>query len=331
MEQFSETEFVVMDDRRAFVAAAAAVARADEAMINVARMTADAEASATPAGVPWYRRRTIRDEAVAIAGLEGHAIRNESLCRRIGNRDTSNLDRATKLAADIHEAILLVDAWCQQPPGLEEILKLFSVSDESTGRVMRPDLVWTLEDDATWLVRECEVAAETPEPWIAIDVIRRIWSSGRFQSTARRMAMLCAPWILARGFECDLPVHGLAQQIRKDIDGFRDAAKSSDSWALLAAQAVAEAGRSSHRRIGDAAAERRTLLAICPPERSSSSITTAVEFMIGQPIFTVKSFCESLGVTPRGAKVVLDKLEDAGLLEVEGGSRNRNYVCRRAI
>lgn len=331
MEQFSETEFVVMDDRRAFVAAAAAVARADEAMINVAKMTADAEASATPAGVPWYRRRTIRDEAAAIAGLEGHAIRNESLCRRIGNRDTSNLDRATKLAADIHEAILLVDAWPQKPPGLEEILKLFSVSDESTGRVMRPDLVWTLEDDATWLVRECEVAAETPEPWIAIDVIRRIWNSGRFQSTARRMAMLCAPWILARGFGCDLPVHGLAQQIRKDVDGFRDAAKSSDSWALAAAQAVAEAGRSSHRRIGDAAAERRTLLAICPPERSSSSITPAVEFMIGQPIFTVKSFCENLGVTPRGAKVVLDKLEDAGLLEVEGGSRNRNYVCRRAI
>jgi hypothetical protein len=330
MELFAEPELVVMDDRRAFVAAVSAVARADEAMIHVARATSE-DAQIGQAVVPWYRRRTIRDEAAAIAGLEGHAIRNESLCRRIGNRDTSSLDRATKLAADLHDALLLVDAWSQQPPSLEDILKLFSTSDESTGRVMRPDLVWTLEDDATWLVRECEVAAETPEPWIAIDVIRRIWNSGRFQSTARRMAMLCAPWILARGFGCDLPVHGLSQQIRKDVDGFRDAAKSSDAWALAAAQAVAEAGRANHRRIGDAAAERRTLLAICPPERSSSSITQAVEFMIGQPIFTVKSFCESLGVTPRGAKVVLDKLEDAGLLEVEGGSRNRNYVCRRAI
>jgi hypothetical protein len=330
MDQFAETELVVMDDRRAFVAAASAVSRADEAMIQVARSTSKAEAQPR-SSVPWYRRRTIRDEAAAIAGLEGHAIRNESLCRRVGNRDTSSLDRATKLAADIHDALLLVDAWPLQPPGLEDILKLFSTSDESTGRVMRPDLVWTLEDDATWLIRECEVVAETPEPWIAIDVIRRIWNSGRFQSTARRMAMLCAPWILARGFGCDLPVHGLAQQIRRDVDGFRDAAKSSDSWALAAAQAVAAAGRANHRRIGDAAAERRTLLSICPPERSSSSITQAVEFMIGHPIFTVKSFCESLDITPRGAKVVLDKLENAGLLEVEGGSRNRNYVCRRAI
>jgi hypothetical protein len=329
MDDFQDSENVIMDDRRAFVAAASAIVRADEAMIHIERRGEDRSLKSQQ--VPWYRRRTIRDEAAAVAGLEGHAIRNESLCRRIGNRDTSSLDRGTKLAADIHEALLLVDSWPQRAPNLEDILKLFTTSDESTGRVMRPDLVWTLEDDATWLVRECEVAAETPEPWIAIDVIRRIWISGRFQSTARRMAMLCAPWLLAKGFGCVLPVHGLAQQIRKDVDGFRDAAKSSDAWALVTAQAVAQAGILSHRRIGDAAAERRTLLAICPPERSSSSITQAVEFMIGQPIFTVKSFCESLDITPRGAKVVLDKLEDAGLLEVEGGSRNRNYVCRRAM
>jgi hypothetical protein len=332
MEIDADHEVIVMDDRRAFVSAASAAARADEAMINIGRAAKIGTPEGAKSAFPWYRRRIIRDEAAAIAGLEGHAIRNESLCRRIGNRDTSNLDRATKLAADIHDALVLVDAWSSEPPALEDILKLFSTSDESAGRVMRPDLVWTLEDDASWLMRECEVVHETPEPWIAVDVIRRIWISGRFQSTARRMAMLCAPWILAKGFDCEMAIHGIAQQIRKDVDGFRDSSKTSEAWAVMAALAVAEAGRANHRRIGDAAAERASLLAICPPERSSSSIGRAVEFMIGTPIFTVKSFCEGLdGLTPRGAKVVLDKLEEAGLLEVEGGSRNRNYVCRRAI
>jgi hypothetical protein len=327
MEHLHDNELVIMDDRRAFVAAAAAVARADEAMIFLAKQDRSFEG----ARVPWYRLRTLRNEAAAIAGLEGHAVRAESLCRRIGDRDASSFDRATKLAADLYDALMLVERWPTHAPSLEDVLKLFSVSDQSTGRVMRPDLVWTLEDDAAWLQRECEVVAENPEPWVAIEAIRHIWTSGRFQGTARRMAMLCSPWILARGFACEVALYGIAQQIRKDIDGYRDAAKTSDGWALVVAQAVSEVGKVTHKSIGDAAAERTSLLAICPPERSSSSVGSAVEFVIGQPIFTVKSFCEALGVTPRGAKVILDKLEEAGLLEVEGGSRNRNYVCRRAI
>lgn len=307
-----------MDDRRAFVAAASAVARADEAML----IRDPSRAS---------MRKTIREEAAAIAGLEGHAIRAEAVCRLIGNRDTSHLDRGTRLATDIYDAILAAEEWDRAPPRADNLLQVFTKSDESYGRLMRPDIVWTTEDDAAWLARECEVVHETPEPWVAVDAIRRIWISGRFQGTSRRMAMLCAPWILAVGFSCINPIHGLAQQIRKDLDGFRGASKTSDEWALLVADALTAAARMTHRRIGDMAAERTTLLALCPPERSSSSISKVIDFMIVQPIFTVKGLCEALGLTPKGASVVLSKLEEAGILEVEGGLRNRNYICRRTI
>lgn len=307
-----------MDDRRAFVAAASAVARSDEALT----IRDPARAST---------RRIVRNEASAIAGLEGHATRAEAVCRLIGNRDTSHLDRGTRLAADIYDAILIAETWEQMPPGSTSVMEVFTKSDESYGRLMRPDIVWTTEDDAAWLARECEVVHETPEPWVAIEAIRRIWNSGRFQGTSRRMAMLCAPWILASGFSCKNPVQGLAHQVRRDIDGFRNASRTSDEWALLVAGALKDAATATHARIGDMAAERATLLALCPPDRSSSSISKVIDFMIVQPVFTVKGLCDALGLTPKGASVVLSKLEDAGVVEVEGGSRNRNYVCRRTI
>ncbi|NTF17459.1 hypothetical protein G6L37_03430 [Agrobacterium rubi] len=318
MDHSTDHEIIIMDDRRAFVAAASAISRADEALLN-----------RDPARASM--RKTIREEASAIAGLEGHAIRAEAVCRLIGNRDTSHLDRGTRLATDIYDAMLIAEKWTDEPPSSEAVMQVFSKSDESYGRLMRPDVVWTMEDDAAWLSRECEVVFETPEPWVAVDAIRRIWNSGRFQGTSRRMAMLCAPWIVARGFSCASPVHGLAQQIRRDLDGFRTASKTSDEWALLTANSLARAAAGNHRRIGDMAAERATLLALCPPERSSSSISKTIDFMIVQPIFTVKGLCDAVGLTPKGASVVLAKLEDAGVLEVEGGSRNRNYVCRRTI
>lgn len=279
-------------------------------------------------------RKAIRAEAMAVAGLEGHAVRNEALCRLLGDRNTSSLDRGTKLAADLVDALQLVATWDDEPPATDEVLKLFTTSDASAGRLMRPDLLWSLEGDSSWLSHELEVVHETPDPWIALDVLRRIWVSGRFQSTARRMTMLCAPWILKRGFDCEFPILGLAQRIRNSLDEFKDAEKSSHLWATAAAQAVSDASRANLKSIGDHAAERASLLALCPPERKSSSIESAVDFMIGRPIFTIKGFCEEVDVTPRGATKILDKLEEAGVVENEGGSknsRNRTYICRRTL
>jgi hypothetical protein len=307
------------DDRKIFVRAASVLSRADEA----ARRT-DAFSGAIV-------RRHLRAEAVAIAGLEGHAVRTEALCRLIGNRDTTHLDRGTKLAADLYYALELSAKWGDGVPDAEAVLELFTVSDASSGRLMRPDLVWSLEEDASWLVQEMASLAEAPDPWAALDVVRRIWTSGRFQSCARRMAMLTAPWVIAKGFELHEQAYGLAQRARARIDSFKDAGRIQDTWSMVAGAAVAEAGEAALRLVDDHRAERAALLAICPPERTSSSVYAAVDFVMGTPVFTVKGLCDALDLTPRGAKVVLDKMEDAGLLEVEGGSRNRNYVCRRTL
>lgn len=307
------------DDRRVFVRAAAALARADEA----ARRSEPFGGS--------LKRRQFRAEAAAIAGLEGHAVRAEALCRLLGDKDASHLDRGTKLAADIFHALELSEKWKDSVPSAEAVLELFTVSDASSGRLMRPDLVWSLEEDASWLVQEMASLAESPDPWSAVDVLRSVWTSGRFQSCARRMAMLTAPWIVAKGFALHERPYGLAQRARASIDSFKDAGRNQDTWAMVTGTAIAEAAETALRLLDDHRAERASILAICPPQRASSSVAAAVDFVMGTPVFTQNGFCDALDLTFRGGTVVLEKMEEAGLLEVEGGSRNRKYVCRRTI
>jgi hypothetical protein len=145
------------------------------------------------------------------------------------------------------------------------------------------------------------------------------------------MALITAPWILAAGFECRYAFVGLADRVRRDPERFRKAEASQEHWAALTAETVASAAREQHARIGDIQALRRTLASLCPAERSSSSVGRAIDLFITTPVRSAKAFGDELNLTQRGAKVVLDKLVEAGVLEVEGGSRNRNFICRRAL
>ena len=317
MSQFTES-YDYPDDRHAFVAAAAAYARADEQQSNLGSHS-------------WLTRCALRSEALAVASLEGHLVRPEALCRLLGSRDTTRLDRGTRLAADLFDALSVVSSLGGEPPPAEGVRRIFEISDRSSGRVSRPDLVWTLEEDSSWLSDQLASLAEKPDPWAAAEVLRAIWTSGRFHSSARRMAMLVAPWIVAKGFHGELALTGVAVEIVRDLDSFRDASTEGVRWSGAFAGAVAAASAARHGLSGRLLGTKATLLALCPAERSSSSVGAAVEYMIGTPVFTVRAFCDELGLTPRGAKVVLDKLEEAGALDVEGGLRNRNYVCRRCL
>lgn len=307
------------DDRKNFFRAACALSRADEAAKRTDRFSG-----------AIFRRR-LRAEASAIAGLEGHSVRPEALCRLIGDPDASHLDRGSKLAADLYKALEFSSKWEASVPDADTVLELFTLSDASSGRLMRPDLLWTLQDDSAWLVEEMASLAESPDPWAAVEVVRRIWMSGRFQSCARRMSMLVAPWLLAKGFGLHEHPYGMAQRVRANIESFKDVGRLQDAWSMVAAAALAEAGDADIKLIDDHKAERAALLAICPPERSTSSIAAAVDFVMGTPVFTNKIMSEALDLSLRGVKVVTDKMEDAGLLEVFGNKHNRTFLCRRTL
>lgn len=308
-----------LDDRRAFVAAACQTSRLDESI------------GRTPAAVKVYVPGAMRREAAAAAAMEGLLVREEFLARLLGDRDMTNAARGARLAADVYDALALVSAWPQRGPSQSDCVSAFMAADSSSGRLLRPDVQWSIEEDAAWLSNEVASFSETPEPWTAIETIRTVWTSGRFFGTARRMSMIAATWLLPRGFGCERTLFGLAGQASKDPEGLRDAAQDSERWAVRVAAAAAAAFSAERSMLADSLAMKASMLALCPPGRSSSSVEAVIDFCFTNPVFTSKLLSSRLGLSPGGAKLVLDRLVDNGVLTVDSGSRNRKYVCRRMM
>jgi len=308
---------IEIDDSRAFVAAAAEAARLDEAVLR------DTFKSLI------YLPVSLRREAAAAASLEGFLVRPETLARVIGDRAATSVDRGSRLAADLYDVLTMSSEWPASGPSHEQAVTAFMTGDASSGRLMRPDVQWTVEEDATWLVRELEGFAETPDPWTAAETIRSVWTSGRFLGNARRMAMVCAPWVLAKGFGCARPLLGFSGEASRDPDGFREASQSKHAWSARAAAAAVSAFSRQRSLLEDCAAARASLRALCPPGRSSSSVDAVIDFCFSSPVFTAKDLCGSVGLTPTGAKLILDRMVKAGVLSVDPASRNRKYTCRR--
>nr|WP_250807824.1 hypothetical protein [Neorhizobium tomejilense] len=317
--QYTDDDLESISDITHLVRAAASVARLDEALIR----TEQADAIYHPA--------VLRSEAISVAALEGSVVRMEALSRLLGDKEATNLDRSVRLAVDIHNALTRVGTWGDEPPSSEEIRHVFDLSDASSGRRLKQDLVWVLEEDCLWLHNELLAFMEKPNPWDAIENLRSMWTSGRFLGTAKRMAMLISGWMVGHGFACTHPVLGLAPAIIRDTDGFRQASQDRISWLAKIGHALDAIGKDGLQRLTDGSASKTSMLALCPPEKSSSSIARTVEFMMKTPVFKKKALEKALGLTTRGAQVVLDKLEEADVVEVDGSLRNRTYVCRRAM
>lgn len=295
------------------------VARLDEALAGLGKSELDV-----------FRASALRREAIYAAALEGASVRMEPLCRMLGNREITNMDRSVRLAAALHDALAASCEWTA-PPQRATIEDLFRKSDAAAGRSLKQDVLWTLEEDSLWLAESLATFDEDPEPAGGMEHLREVWTSGRFLGLSRRMALLIAPWVLSRAFECDHPVLGLAEAVGRDVDRYRDAAPIGSAWLAEMAFDLKAIGTSGKTRIGDQRAAKRSMLALCPPEKASSSVERGIDFMMRTPVFSAKSFAESLDLTMRGAKVVLDKLLEADVVEVDAVARNRSFVCRRAM
>jgi hypothetical protein len=319
MDTFLDTETDIVIEQLAFVAAAGGAARYDETVKNL------------PSSETIYRPAAMRREALAIANLEGMNPRRENLARLIGNREMTGIERDTKATADIYDALVHSASIFGETVEASGLNTLFLLSDTSSGRLMRPDVIWSLEEDSHWMADQLDSLSQECNPWTAAECLRQIWTSGRFIGKARRIALIAAPWIMKQGFSCDFPLYGLAPEIRKRVNIFRDVAQNKEDWAGQLASALDEAVRVELLALKDVPVMKATLSALCPSVRSSSSIGRAIDFMLGSPAFSAKTFSEALKLTDRGAKDVLDKLVDTNVIEVEGGLRNRLFVCRRTI
>jgi len=312
-------EGAILDESRAFAAAAAAAARLDVSV------------SASDAAADLYFPAAMRREAMSIAAMEGFLVRPEYLAKSLGDRAQSSQVRGSRLAAAVHDGLSAVCAWTDDGPSQGEAVAFFSICDAASGRLIRPDVQWSIEEDAQWLSDTLCSFAETADPWTALETVRVIWTSGRFFGASRRIAAVAAPWVLKRGFACANPLFGAGREFTRNPDGFRDNAHDKGEWGVILAASLSEAFAAELSCLADGLASRTAILALCPPGRTSSSIEAAVAFAFRRPAFTAKDLCDGIGLTARGGKVVLDKLVSSGVLSVEGGSRNRTYLCRRTM
>lgn len=309
-----------LTDNIAFVTAAAACARFDENFQAIQNRDV------------VYMPAALRREALAIASLEGAGARKENLARLIGKRELTGVERGTRMALDIYDALQIVVKSDTESLGRQKIVQIFEVSDTSFGRVRRPEFIWSIENDALWLENELVEVAGKNNPWAWVELIRTVYNSGRFSSTARRMALLIAPICLANAFECSNPIIGTAEGVRRATDEVRDSATSSSEWAKFFASAVGTGVKLETKQIKEIAPSRATISALCPVNRSTSSVGRAIDFMLGMPVFSSKTLTKALNLTDRGAKDIIDKLLDADLIEVEGGTKqNRLFICRRTL
>lgn len=306
------------DERRAFVEAAAKYARIDEALFR------------TPNLERLHKSISIRREALAIASLEGESAHQESLARLIGDADTTFIERGAKTAHDLYQAVNRSSNLTEKPSS-EWISEIFKTSEASKSRLMKTDKIWTLEEDSSFVADLASHLAETPEPWLAVETIRRIWISGRFFGNARRIAMIIAPWCVATGFSGSYKLLGMTAALSKLLPELRNIEADPDMWAINYASAISKAAEEQLDLLGSVKGLVATMHSLCPPERASSSISEAINFFIAYPISSAKNFSQKLRLTPRGAKIVLDKMVSARLLDIEGGSRNRIYVSKRSL
>ncbi|MTH95904.1 hypothetical protein [Roseibium sp. RKSG952] len=314
-----ESGAAIADDRIAFALLAAVLARLDEAGI-CSRAIADI-----------YRPGSLRREAVSITGLEGSLVRMETLATLLADSEETAVDRGSLMALGIHNALEKMTGWPEEGPTSDEVSDAFKTSDAANGRLMRADAVWSLEDDSEWMANELSRVSETSEPWTAVEVMRSIWTSGRFFGNSRRMALIAAPWVLETGFGLSTRAIGIASGISKNVDAVRNASGDKNTWSVVFAERAAAGIQTELENFRNVPARITSMEALCPTERSSSRIGLAIRQFMRTPVVTTKSFSKALNVSDRGAKIILDKLIETSVIDVEGGARNRKFVCRRAM
>lgn len=312
-------EGIHQDEGRAFIDAMSTITRFDEAIKS------DKERSSLY--LPGARRR----EAIAIAMAEGAMPLPINLCRLIGDKETTNVDRGTRIAAAIYETLVFIGKHSQFGTDDHQIIELFNIADSPTGRLMSQELKWTVHEDALWLTDVLEGYYETPDPWTSFETLRTIWKSGRFLGTSRRIALLLAHHIIPIGIGCEQSMYGIVDVMRRDYEDLKHATNDPFGWNIMIANSISFGIRDEYKKLKNIGAERLSMLSLCPPVRNSSSIESAIAFLFEHPVFSAKLFSEKLGLTARGAKVVLDRLLDSSVIEVDGGIRNRKYTCRRII
>lgn len=259
----------------------------------------------------------LRLEAERIVQREALTVDRRKFCAVIADPSESFLSQAERVAWDVWISMKRCLHEYEEGVEVENILTLI---DASNTRVMTTTQELEMEDDILWMGDFSDHLFSSQNLDEFFRRIDAVYESDRFLGLSRRLTLTILPFWLSRvlGFHefLPLPCHGLPGEHEGADHLSRLRSCVSDSL----------------RMMDQVLSFKQSALAALSPERSSSRLPQAIDFILAYPVFTVNALADHLGISVRGANYMLDTMLASGVVKLDTPRpRNRLFVCEKSL
>ncbi|HYE01015.1 MAG TPA: Fic/DOC family N-terminal domain-containing protein [Alphaproteobacteria bacterium] len=273
-------------------------------------------------------------EAVRSAALDGLGTTPEAVLRVRLDPAAAGQDKASRAAVDIAEALELAARRplpeALSPEGLAELAERAErLSRGAEAPPDRGDLAWQAE---SWL-EAARLHGDWPGLLAAGAGLRELLLREAFGPACGRVARLALPLLLARAGKTAGPSLLLSERLSRRGGALEVLARGGEAaFHLAMLEAFAGAAEDGLRRLATLALLRETLRRRCPGRRNTSSLGRAVDLVLAAPLLSARHLRDRLGLSLRGAHMVIDQLAAARVLvEATGRSRDRLFMAPEVL
>jgi hypothetical protein len=315
-----------IDALRARVAELTATARAG---FTAARASARLEESSRHGAVP--RQRLVRHEALRLANREGIGCDELRLLVYLSGQGEDVVSKTERATADLMAAFARADGL--GPGSLEPIDLVEAWSLSEAWDVRSPAAAAAREADldrsADSLCRLLHAFASDPDPVEGADLVARIVRDRLFPRPDR-MACLIGPAIMRLALGSPHARFGLSAHLPPpDVFARMEPAEAIPTVLLAASAGASEA-------YADLEATRALRTDLCyriAGERAGSRTPEAIDALLGSPVLGMGGLVAAVGLTHRGANLMIKRLAAAGVLRPHRANRSKGrlFVCDRSL
>lgn len=273
----------------------------------------------------WFVRR----ESIDIAARESRLADEIRLCGYVGQVSDEASDQALRLASDIGDGIRIVLKW-EATPSATDIRQVWEASNASNLMLLGAEKQWQLDSAYGRIAELMDLMLTDPSIEKAEHLIHEIWVEKAFGIASRRMALMLAPYVIRRAFDAPSSLIGIAKNLAIPIDvldeptrderiaDFADALRKGTERSLQASLKIARL----EDEFSDAIASKK-----------GSGAERAIRQLISTPVLNASALVDLLAVTHKGAILILDRFEQAGILSKLDPTRTRKkaFICHKAI
>jgi len=273
----------------------------------------------------WF----IRKEAMAIASREGRLTDEIRYCGYVEEVSNEAVDQSVRLSADIATALRIVLKW-ENTPTAAELRSIWDASNKSNLMILGADRQWQLDTAFEETAELLDLMLTDPSLDKTEHILHTIWTTKGFGQASRRMALLLSPFVLRKAFAAPHLLLGIAKYYALPVDVFDEPTRDERIQDLLYALSKgSEHSLEASLKIARLEQEFATGIA----SRRGSGMERSIPRIISSPVINATRLADSMQVTHKGAIVILERFEEAGILSKldPTSPRTRSYICHKAI